>query len=405
MMNMLPKDQIYTVSQVAGLVHSALQREPALAQLWVRGEITNYKRHGSGHLYFSLKDTDTVIRAVMFKGHASKLNFEPVNGQDCFFRGYVGLYPRETQLQFYVEAILPAGIGEEALALEALKKLLQAKGYFAAENKKTIPHLPQAIGVVSSATGAVIRDIQKVLWRRYPGMPIFLYPAAVQGKEAVDSLVLGLRAMEEAPVDVVIVARGGGSAEDLSAFNTEAVATAIFECSKPVISAVGHETDVTIADLVADLRAATPSMAAELAVPIKDELLRALTDREERLRSSLLRQLDRSEERLQRAIGSVALDQPLRWLDPKRERLQRAEEKLLQQIERIIQDKHGILQKEAARLNALSPLATLGRGYTVCRNAAGQVILQSDQVAIGEFLDLNLAKGRLKCQVAERSVD
>lgn len=399
---MLPKDQIYTVSQVAGLVQSALSREPALAQLWVRGEITNYKRHSSGHLYFSLKDTDTVIRAVMFRGNASKLTFEPGNGQDCFFRGYVGLYPRETQLQFYVDMMMPAGIGEEALALEALKKALQAKGYFSSENKRTIPHLPQAVGVVSSPTGAVIRDIQKVVWRRYPGMPILLYPASVQGKEAVDTITAGLLAMAKAPVDVVIIARGGGSAEDLSAFNTEAVADAIYACPKPVISAVGHETDVTIADLVADMRAATPSMAAELAVPVKADLLSSIEDLEQRLRLGLHRKLDLSEQRLQRAMNSIALDQPMRWIDPRRERLQRSEERLIMFTEQIIKEKQQILHRETARLNALSPLATMARGYSVCRNALGQILIRSDQVQVGDRIKVHLSQGQLGCIVSER---
>lgn len=400
---MLPSGKIYSVTQVAGLIQSAIQRSPELARLWVRGEITNYKRHSSGHLYLSIKDSETVIRAVMFRGHASKLAFEPANGQDCFFLGYVGLYPKETQLQFYVEEILPAGVGEEAMALEALKKKLQAKGYFSVERKKQIPHLPGAVGVVSSPTGAVIQDIQKVLWRRYPGMPIYLYPAAVQGKEAVESIVRGLSVMARAPVDVVILARGGGSAEDLSAFNTEQVADALYQCSKPVISAVGHETDVTLADLVADLRAATPSMAAELAVPIKMDLTRSLEDITQRLRSSLLRNLDRSSERLQRAAGSTVLVQPMRWLDPRREQLMRLEERLQLHIQRILTEKQNQIQKEAARLQALSPLATLARGYAVCRTEEGRILLKSDQVEIGDTLHVRLAEGSLQCQVTERS--
>jgi len=398
----LPSEQIYTVSEVAGIVKSALDREPVLAKLWVRGEITNYKRHSSGHLYFSIKDSETVIKAVMFKGNAVKLNFEPANGQDCFFRGYVGLYPKETQLQFYADTMLPAGIGEEAMALEALKKALQAKGYFAVERKRKIPHLPKAVGVVSSPTGAVIRDIQKVVWRRYPGMPILLYPAAVQGKEAVETIVRGLKAMDTAPVDVVILARGGGSAEDLSAFNTEAVADAIFNCQKPVISAVGHETDVTIADLVADVRAATPSMAAELAVPVKAEILDYLDDLTQRLRHSLFRKLELCEQRLKRAAESTVMSQPARWLDPLRERLGRNEERLIMFMEQTIKDRQQLLYKEAARLEALSPLATMARGYSVCRNAEGKVIFYSNQVEIGDKVNIYLYQGQLDCVVSER---
>lgn len=401
---MLPSGNVYSVTQVAGLIQAAIHQAPELARLWVRGEITNYKRHSSGHLYLSIKDTETVIRAVMFRGHAGRLNFEPANGQDCFFLGYVGLYPKETQLQFYVEEILPAGVGEEAMALEALKKKLNAQGYFASDRKRQIPNLPLAVGVVSSPTGAVIQDIQKVLWRRYPGMPIYLFPAAVQGKEAVDSIVRGLQAMAHAPVDVVILARGGGSTEDLSAFNSEQVADALFRCIKPVISAVGHETDVTLADLVADLRAATPSMAAELAVPIKQDLLRSLEDTALRLRGSLLRNLDRGNERLQRAGGSTVLVQPMRWLDPRRDQLLRLEERMLLHIHRIITEKQNLIQKEAGRLQALSPLATLSRGYAVCRTEAGDIVLKSSQVQIGEKMQVRLSEGSLLCQVTERSV-
>lgn len=390
------------MSEVASLIQGAIRREPTLSQLWVRAELSNYKRHSSGHLYMTLKDSESALRAVMFRGQASKLAFEPETGQDCFIHGYINLYPKETQVQMYIDQMIPAGAGEAALALEALKKELQALGYFDASRKKNLPGLPSAIGVVSSPTGAVIRDIQKVIWRRYPGMPILLYPAAVQGKEAVETVVAGLSAMAEAPVDVVIVARGGGSAEDMEAFNTKAVAQALFSCPKPVISAVGHETDVTVADLVADVRAATPSMAAELAVPIKAELMQRLLEQQQRLTSALFRKMDASEERLQRARESVVFVTPSRLLDIHRDRLRRLEEKLQYAMETTQREKKNLLQQEAGRLQALSPLATLSRGYAVCRDTQNKIIISASQVELGDQIRLTLAKGELMCKVHER---
>lgn len=401
---MIPQGKIFTVSQLGALIQGCLNQEPQLRSLWVRGEITNFKRHSSGHLYFSLKEKDTVIRAVMFRGYADRLKFRPENGQDCFFHGYVSLYPRETQLQFYVEEISPAGLGEEALALEELKRRLAAKGYFNPAEKRKIPALPRAIGVISSPTGAVIQDIKKVTWRRYPGMPILLYPAAVQGREAVETLVAGLGAMDKAPVDVVILARGGGSAEDLAAFNEEAVADAIYRLKKPLISAVGHETDVTIADMVADLRAATPSMAAELAVPLKEELLRSLSERKTRLSTALCHSVERREEKLRLLRNSIVFQQPERFLDQKRELLGRLEERLGLGLEQLVKEKRQDLEREAARLEALSPLATLTRGYAVCQDSEGHLLTEAAKVFVGQRIKVRLARGALACEVRERSL-
>ena len=395
------KSEALSVTQLSGLIQNTLSREPLLKGLWVRGEITNFKRHSSGHLYFSLKDRDTVIRAVMFRAAAEKLRFRPEDGQACFFRGYVSLYARETQLQFYVEEIEISGQGAEALALEALRKKLAAKGYFDPSAKKPVPPLPTAIGVISSPTGAVIQDIQKVLWRRYPGMPIRLYPSAVQGKEAVDSVVRGFAAMEIAEVSVVILARGGGSAEDLSAFNSEEIVEAIHRCTKPVISAVGHETDVTLADLAADLRAATPSVAAEMAVPIKEELLATLLRQHERLAAGLSREVRLQRERLQRIKESYIFTQTGRLLDPHRDRLSRLQEKLKEQTEGLVSTSAHRLQREIARLEALSPLATLARGYAICRDGEGAVILDVSQVKVKQGVKVRLSRGELSCLVEE----
>ena len=418
------KSDALSVSRLSVLLQSTLDREPLLKGLWVRGEITNFKRHSSGHLYFSMKDKDTTIRAVMFRGNAEKLRFRPGDGQDCFFRGYVALYPRETQLQFYVEGIEAAGQGAEALALEELRKKLTEKGYFDPAAKKPIPSLPQAVGVISSPTGAVIQDIQKVLWRRYPDMPIRLFPSAVQGKEAVDSIVRGFAAMASASVSVVILARGGGSAEDLSAFNREEVVEAIVGCPLPVISAVGHEVDVTLADLAADLRAATPSAAAEMAVPIREELAEALQQAGLRLRAGMERSLRLEGERLQSIAGSyiftqperliephrqrlarvtesVVFTQPNRLLDAHRDRLSRLQEWLAERGAATVADADMRMQQAVIKLEALSPLATLARGYAICRDEAGHVLLDADQVTKEDKVHIRLSKGALLCEVEE----
>ncbi len=396
------RENFLTVTQLSGLIQNTLNKEPLLKGLWVRGEITNFKRHSSGHLYFSLKDKDTVIRAVMFRGQADKLKFRPADGQDCFFRGYVALYNRETQLQFYVEEMEPVGVGSQALALEELKKKLAAQGYFDSAAKKRLPSLPKAVGVISSPTGAVIQDIKKVLWRRYPGMPILLYPSAVQGKEAVDSVVRGLRVMDKAAVDVVILARGGGSAEDLAAFNREEIVEAIHRFGKPLISAVGHETDVTLADLTADVRAATPSMAAELAVPIKEELVRLLSQQKERLSGGLVRHVALRQEKLTRLKNSYVFTQPSRLLDPHRERLARCQDKMRERMDRILMERQNRFKHEVVRLEALSPLATLARGYAICRDQEGHVIYDSGQVIEKQEVQVTLSRGRLACRVEAR---
>jgi exodeoxyribonuclease VII large subunit len=298
-----------------------------------------------------------------------------------------------------VEEIEAAGIGSEALALEELKKKLASKGYFDQSIKKRLPALPYTVGVISSPTGAVIQDIKKVIWRRYPGMPILLYPSAVQGKEAAESIIKGFAAMENAGVSVVILARGGGSAEDLSAFNREDVVGAIHECAIPVISAVGHETDVTLSDLAADQRAATPSMAAEMAVPVKEELLAAIAQQKERLVSGLRRDMDRQRERLGRLTGSYVFIQPQRLFDPQRDRLARFIEKMTSDMDSFMQAKDRRFRQEIVRLETLSPLATLARGYAICRDEQGRVLYDSAKVETNRKITVNLSKGALVCKV------
>jgi exodeoxyribonuclease VII large subunit len=398
---MTPGFEAYSVSQVAALIQEGLERTPVLSQLWVKGEISNFKRHTSGHLYFSIQDAQSAIRAVMFKGKAGALKFMPKNGMECLFHGRVSLYAKEVQVQFYADDIAPAGVGAENLALEALKQKLADLGYFDHHRKKKLPFLPRGIGVVTSRTGAVIEDICQVVWRRYPGMPVYLYPALVQGEQAPASLAAGLAFMSVRPeLDVIILARGGGSAQDLTAFNTERVAEAIFRCPKPVISAVGHETDVTVADLAADVRAATPSVAAELAVPLLDEL-RARQNREkERLRQGAGLWLKQAEERLSRyKNGLVWADAVTRFIEPKMEQLMRMESDLRKAAEDALERARHDLAVKCGQLQALSPLSTLERGYAICLDAEGRVISRAGQVSEGGEIQVKLARGRLGCLI------
>lgn len=397
------KTKILSVSELAAMLHKIIDEQPQLSNLWIRAEISNFKRHTTGHLYFSLKDENSSIRAVMFKSRAWTLNFTPRDGMDCLVRGYISLYARDVGLQFYAEEIIPAGIGLQQIQLEEMKKKLQGKGYFAAERKRPLPLLPKGIGVVTSPVGAAIRDIFKVIRRRYPGMPVILYPALVQGEKAAQTLAEGINTLGlQEEIDVIIVARGGGSAEDLGVFNSEAVAEAVFKCPKPVISAIGHEIDFTITDLVADVRAATPSAAGELAVPVKEELLKALHKNGERLYHVMANRLERERMRLGFLAGSGVMKRPERWLNGYQEELAKNEVLLFNLLEELSQSKGLELQALAGKLQALSPLATLARGYSICKNKKGLIISDSHQVEIQEQVEIRLFSGQLECIVVKK---
>lgn len=395
--------KIYSISELSLLIKGIMDNHPVLSGLWVRGEITNFKHHNSGHFYFSLKDQQSNIRAVMFKSRTIKLKFKPRDGLDCLVRGYISLYPKETSLQFYVEEIIPAGIGLQSIALAELKEKLQKKGYFAVDRKKPLPHLPKGVGVVSSPVGAAIRDISRVIKRRYPGMPIILYPTLVQGESAAESVAEGIRVLNNRDdLDVIIVARGGGSSEDLYVFNSETVAEAVFNSTKPVVSAIGHEIDFTVTDLVADVRAATPSMAGELVVPVKAELMEMLSKQRNRLRHILNARLDKERMRVSYLAEMSILRRPERWLDKYREELSQKEERLSNYIENKLKAKQQALALIAGKLNSLSPLATLARGYSVCKDEKGLVITDVNKVALQDKIKVQLYSGLLRCEVLEK---
>lgn len=403
---MMNKNTVITVNELSLIIKETLDNKPELAGLWIRGEISNYKKHVSGHLYFSLKDDKSSIRAVMFKSRTWSLNFMPKDGMDCLVRGFVSVYPRDVMVQLYVEEIIPAGVGLQHIALEELKKKLQEKGYFAAARKRSLPYVPRGIGVVTSPTGAAIKDIQNVIYRRYPGMPIFLYPALVQGDQAAKTVAEGIKMLGKTEgIDVVIIARGGGSREDLAVFNEEIVADAVFSCPKPVISAVGHEIDYSIADLVADLRAATPTAAGELAVPVKSELLINLDKYGEKLYRLLKNRLDREHMRIGYLLESSVMKNPERWLRNYQESLSKQEVQIFDLSDILQQKKHHELQVIAGKLQALSPLDTLSRGYSICKNRAGNIVSDSAQIDINEQLNIQLSRGSFECMVTKKEED
>lgn len=395
----MEKNRVFSVSELTAVIESALQKHP-LTNLWVRGEISNFKSHSSGHLYFSIKDKNSSIKSVMFKSRAWTLNFQPRDGMDCLIRGYVSLYSKETIVQLYVEEIIPAGKGLQYAALEELKKKLQAKGYFAPERKRTLPLLPRKVGVVTSSTGAAIKDIYQVIQRRYPGMPVILYPAQVQGEGAPAGLALGIKELgRKEEIDIIILARGGGSSDDLGAFNTEIIAEAVFSSTKPIISAVGHEIDYTIADMVADVRAATPSVAGELAVPIKNEIEKSIEKIRDRLSRILESTLDREKMRLAFLANTNIIKRPERWAAKYLEELAVKETRLLQLFEDYTTEKKQELAVLAGKLNAMSPLATLARGYSICKDSSGRIIVDSGSVDLNDAVVVQLNKGSLECMV------
>ena len=397
------KAKIISVSELAMILQKTIDDVPMLANLWVRAEISNFKRHSAGHLYLSLKDEKSSIRAVMFKSRAASLSFIPKDGMDCLVRGYVSVYSRDVAVQLYIEEIIPAGLGLQHVAIEELKKKLQGKGYFAAERKRPLPFLPKGIGVVTSPVGAAIRDIHKVIARRYPGMPVVLYPALVQGEKAAETIVSGIMALgEHDGIDVIIIGRGGGSVEDLGVFNSEIVADAVFACPKPVISAVGHEIDFTITDLVADMRAATPSVAGELAVPVKADILKSLDKYKEKLYHVLGRRFEREQMRLGFLAEAAVMKRPERWLHEHQEVLDKQGLALLDLLGGMYNKKQQGLQILAGQLQALSPLATLARGYSITRDEHGRIIDDSGQVSIDDKLEIRLRSGKLGCVVTYR---
>lgn len=364
---------LLTVSQLNEYLRMLLDSNPVLGSVFVRGEISNFTNHyKTGHFYFSLKDEGALVRAVMFRTNAQRLRFLPENGMKVILHGRVSVFPRDGQYQIYVDDIQPDGVGALYLAYEQLRKKLEAEGLFDAARKRPLPRYPQKIGLITSPTGAAVRDMIHILGRRFPAAEVVLFPALVQGADAPDSLMAGLACFTQLlPVDVIIIGRGGGSAEDLFAFNHEGLARAIAASPIPVISAVGHETDFTICDFVADLRAPTPSAAAEVAVPAAAEVRRALLASAQSLHASIAAEISERRARVTALVGAEALRSPRYYLEERRMAVTFLEERLGTLLLRKTAQAKGSFQTLCAKLDALSPLRVLARGYTAVFDEAG----------------------------------
>ncbi|MCQ4085883.1 exodeoxyribonuclease VII large subunit [Saccharibacillus sp. JS10] len=440
--------RILSIQELNRYIRQQFEADPLLPEVWVRGEISNFTHHSSGHMYFTLKDTGSRVRAIMFASHNKRLPFVPREGTRVVAQGSVSVFERDGQYQLYITEMQPDGVGSLYLAYEQLKKKLESEGLFDESGKRKIPTLPSAIGVITSPTGAAVRDILITLGRRFPGIPVMVYPALVQGKEAAASIVRGIRILNRlGEAEVLIIGRGGGSLEELWAFNEEIVARAIYDSAIPVISAVGHETDFTISDFVADLRAATPTAASELAVPDRRELQQRVIQLEQRLRGALLRRSAQERERLMRLQRSAVLTQPQRALQPHAQRLDGLTRRLTSRSEAklsLSRDKHSRLHSRLARfypgaqlqsavrqlagldnrlnqamnmsvkdrrqqllgnmrqLDALSPLKVMARGYGLVYDEQEKKLIKSArEVNAGDRIIVRINDGSLDCQVIQ----
>ncbi|MEX2462008.1 MAG: exodeoxyribonuclease VII large subunit [Paenibacillaceae bacterium] len=442
----MKRETILSIKDLNKYIKAVLESEDLLQDVWVRGEISNFTHHSSGHMYFTLKDADSRIKSIMFAKQNQRLPFIPREGTRVIVRGNISVYERDGQYQFYVAEMQPDGIGGLYMAYEQLKQKLEAEGLFALNRKKQIPRFPKAIGVITSPTGAAVRDIIITLQRRYPAVPILLYPVLVQGTQAAPAIVKAIQEMNaRQEVDVLIIGRGGGSLEELWAFNEETVARSIFASRLPIISAVGHETDFTIADFVADLRAATPTAAAELAVPHHIELRQQLVQFTQRLQRGLFQDLQAKRERLERVKRSPSMLNPRKQLIQPMERLDRLSEQLRYRIQnsitraeqkklkleqrlsgfnpkeqvlytkrrvgnaerQLVQAMQTMLKMQQYRwktqlnqLDALSPLKVMQRGYSLVYDESKQNLIKSiAQVQLGDVVNITLKDGRMDCYI------
>ena len=394
---------VLTISQLNTYVKSLLDGDPSLSRVFVSGEISNFTNHyRSGHLYLSLKDEKCVIKGVMFSSYASRLRFEPKDGMKVLVRGRVSLYEQSGQYQLYIEDMQPDGLGALNLAYEQLKEKLAAEGLFDTNKKQPLPAFPNKVGVITSPTGAVIHDIQQVMARRYPLAELVLCPVKVQGEGAAEQVVQAIEWFNrKKAADVLIVGRGGGSMEDLWAFNEEIVARAVAASSIPIISAVGHETDVTICDFVADCRAATPSAAAELAVPDQLELKDTLRSYQFTLTHLIRARMRTYHERLQKLVTSKSFQTPQTRVAMETMRLDRYTEQLSLAMKRKTEAQAHRLSKLSEQLYTLSPLQVLSRGYAITQDKNQQTIKSTAQVCTGQQIKVTLSDGVLDCTVDE----
>ena len=390
---------VYTVGQLNTYVKNMFTQDYMLQSLFVKGEVSNCKYHSSGHIYFTLKDSKGTLACVMFAGYRSGLNFRLSEGQQVIVGGTVDVYERDGKYQLYAKQIILDGAGLLYEKYEQLKRELSESGMFAQEYKQPIPKYIKTLGVVTADTGAAVRDIIQIATRRNPYVQIILYPAIVQGEAAASSIVKGIRTLEQMGVDVMIVGRGGGSIEDLWAFNERAVAQAVFDCSIPIISAVGHETDTTIIDYVSDLRAPTPSAAAELAVADVREILGNLASYEDVLLKKIRQQVQRERDAVRHMERQLQLLSPASRIRENRSRSLSLEERLQSRMQAVLQDKRHELKLYIQKMKGLSPLEKLNSGYSYVENEAGQNIRSVGQVEPGQLIKVTVTDGTIEAKI------
>ncbi len=396
----MEEKKIYSVSDVNKYIKALMDKDTLLNNISIRGEITNFKAHYTGHLYFTLKDESSTIKCIMFKGYAQFLKFKPTDGMKVVINGQIGVFERDGVYQIYCKSMSPEGLGDLYLAYEQLKNKLQKEGLFDASKKKKIPFLPKRVGVITSRTGAVVRDIINVTTRRYPNVNLLIYPAAVQGVNVASTVIEGLKTFNTLKnVDVIIIARGGGSFEDLFGFNDEALARQVYASQIPVISAVGHETDFTICDFVSDLRAPTPSAAAELVYPEYSEIVNRIITDKKRTIIAIKNYIDRKRqyvEKLKAAkLEKVPLDKINRYRIIIDNLLSKSESSIKYKVEKY----RTRCIRSISKIDALSPLKTLTRGYSVTENSDGKVIKSISDVNKDENIRIKLIDGKIEAIV------
>ena len=400
---MASEQMIFSVSEANNFIKALLDAVPQLQTIFVRGEISNYKCYPSGHHYFTLKDEGSALRCVMFRGMAAKLRFRPENGMKVVAFGRIGVFPRDGGYQLYCSDLSVQGVGDLHVAFEQLKEALGKEGLFDPAHKKPLPKYPRRIAIITSSAGAAVHDMLRILKARWPMSEVVLLPVRVQGAEAPAEIAGALRYANKWKVaDLIITGRGGGSIEDLWAFNDERVARAIYASDLPVISAVGHEPDVTISDFVADARASTPSNAAEIAVPEQKELRCRLDTLSARMEQSAQKRVKALRERYEALARSRVLRDPMAFIDDKRLLLDYTQRKLSTLAQAQTAKRAQRFASLAASLDALSPLKVLGRGYAVARDENGTILRAAEEASVGEMIEVLLGQGSLMCTVDEQ---
>lgn len=395
------RGKVYSVSSVNQYIKNMFSNEYALSVVFVKGEISNCKYHSSGHIYFSLKDEASQLTCVMFRGDRRGLDFRMENGQEVIVGGSINVYERDGKYQLYAKKIVSVGDGLLSERFEKLKKKLEQAGYFDDDRKLPIPPYVRSVGIVTAKTGAAIQDMIQIAARRNPYVQLILYPAKVQGEGAAETIVSGIDYLDEFGVDVIIIGRGGGSMEDLWAFNEEIVAEAVYRCRTPVISAVGHETDYTIADYVADLRAPTPSAAAELAVYDVGQVLRELYSYKERMARCILSQVEDQRDRMDAAEGRLRYLNPQNQLLQKRQQITDLEERMQRIMIQLLKDKKHLFALLSGRLDAQSPLKRLSEGYAYVADEQGQLLDSVKKVKPEDRIKLTLLDGTIRACVED----